>query len=532
MPLLTLHVLLLLATCPLVAGTPASFPASVREPSSCPSPREQFSLACMPEGQAYLFGGRSSDAKGSSVLTASSEYWLFNRQDARWKLIEPGPDSRGFGKPVARYGHASAVFGYSTMGFTYIFGGAASNGTYLQDVWKIHSEVNNIENWTRVDTQWNESVHRPVARAFSGVATINNDARLFVFGGRLQLDSSLVHVYTTNELLVLDTSLDIPTFSVAFRYNRTCSSTNPPTCPVPRHSSGATLGAHDSLVFFFGGKNERGPLFNDVWAWDSIGSGGWNLFHPGGIDSQLPAPRYGHAIAGIFSARTGSNPATSKLFVFGGFAIDTTDNSEISLSDLWVFDVTNKGWSPVKTTPSSSAPSARGYAGAFFKLGTPPNAPFIVYGGANLKNGVFNDMFQINPSNTASASSQWQIVSQPSCTVDPKPPSPFPPSPSPDPSPPSPRIPGNITNGTNTSVIPSNSMSAAAAMAVVVLVLILGFGLAAGWVHWRKVKAGRSNEQGAFVRLGKKSSSSSFSPGDSSQDKSYGAIAPHPSSWD
>jgi N-acetylneuraminic acid mutarotase len=133
-----------------------------------------------------------------------------------------------------------------------------------------------------------------------------------------------------------------------------------------------TIAADDEAkqLIVFGGRDANYAALNDTWIFD-LDARTWTQ-----IDSDAPAPRFGHAVA--------VDQATRRLYLFGG------QNQDAFFNDTWQFDLESREWRQLDTG-EQTAPSPRyGLAGILDGTGG-----FIVSHGFTFE-GRFDDTWSFD----------------------------------------------------------------------------------------------------------------------------------------
>lgn len=111
--------------------------------------------------------------------------------------------------------------------------------------------------------------------------------------------------------------------------------------PSARYGHAATVVG--TRVYVFGGRGERGAVFNDLWALD-VNTWAWSRLPS---SSAPPSPRFGHSLTAV----------GGRLVVFGGW------DGHRANGEIWVFDEGTLSWSRPRV--GGTPPRARqGHAGA------------------------------------------------------------------------------------------------------------------------------------------------------------------------
>lgn len=303
---------------------PATHVWTALTPTASPSARHDFGLVWdSTRNKAVLFGGMQIDTSGVSGIP-KQDSWEWDPSTATWTERT----SQG-SKPAARYGHSMAFDGSRNK--VVVFGGFdMATGGSLNDVWDWDPTTGT---WSQRLTGAEEGM--PAARRYASL--ISDDAR-----GQLDLIAGMVgydpygkggtggmiimppYYYGntgSNEVWELDpvkpaftdrsAPLDIPTA----RYGH-CMAYYPPT----------------GKVYVFGGADQTGKLFDDLWSWD------------GKIWTQVAADVRPQ---GRSETALAYDPARKSLLLFGGNSNNSGSN------DTWEWTAA-QGWSQLK--PASVSP--------------------------------------------------------------------------------------------------------------------------------------------------------------------------------
>lgn len=163
----------------------------------------------------------------------------------------------------------------------------------------------------------------PAGRGNAAIWCTDTDA-IYLFGGRTQ-DGR------TNDLWRFEEEADRWLWiDRAYLDNRTW---HPPAV------SGAVFWAApgDRHLWLYGGRDDDGRVSDQMWRYDT-GHRSWEHILEGSA-SPSPGPRFG----ATFWYRAGQN----QLFLYGG----NTNDTDVVLGDLWVFDTKSLVWSLVQSDP-------------------------------------------------------------------------------------------------------------------------------------------------------------------------------------
>jgi len=309
------------------------------------STRFDSSMVLVTDSNWLVFGGTQDDWSTTNSL------WKYSTDLHNWVLLEPATVL-----PPPLNDHSAVYQTCSERMF--VFGGITPTGV-TADLW-IYSVGTNQWSLAIPTTPWPtpRSGHSAIISTYEG-----ND-EMTVFGGT---DSQGVPL---NEIWV---------YNIA--HNRwtevTPSGTKPPSRSY--HSGTFYPSSRKGQLVIFGGFANNSEM-NDLWIFD-FDTSKWSLLSSG---SSSIRSRSGH-IASIYG---------SKLIIFGG---ESYENGLWStLNDLWVFDIHNRTWQSLTTSP---VPASR--LGG--KSVTLSNGSLVVFGGIQLQNGTdwtpsqwFNDLWVLH----------------------------------------------------------------------------------------------------------------------------------------
>ncbi len=304
-----------------------------------PAPRRGgVFLAAPDKQQLYLFGG-----KGQQGFLG--DLWQFDLKAKKWEALSPE------GGPSPRSG-ASGVWD-SVRKQIIIAGGLDATG-YRRDVWAYRPEASQ---WQKLASTSDAKVP---GRAYAAAAYDPVHDALFWFGGQ-SVDGDLSDTWRyqigNNKWEIAPAGSMVPAarYHAAAAYDIAsqqvilfggCSSP-PQPCPrgdtwsydvvdqmwqqyVPqpvrpqsRQQMGIAFDQQHNLMLLYGGGNDSGQAFDDLWAFQAI-SGSWRLVASG---SKGPGSRYGAMAAWI------ADPP--RFILFGGI------QGSAYLSDLWALPLTD-----------------------------------------------------------------------------------------------------------------------------------------------------------------------------------------------
>jgi len=146
---------------------------------------------------------------------------------------------------------------------------------------------------------------------------------------------------------------------------------------IPSGRGGAVFAAIDTRIFMFGGWQQSGEFFNDLFVLD-VPTLTWEN-RTADTSGAIPPPRTSHG----FLSHDG------KLYVFGGFGYPAVRN------DLFVLDPSTLAWTDLTPQAAAGAPSPRRDM-AFFSFG----GGIYVFGGKDaqgITGVVLNDLYRLDP---------------------------------------------------------------------------------------------------------------------------------------
>jgi hypothetical protein len=198
---------------------------------------------------------------------------------------------------------------------------------------------------------------------------------IFVFGGRDQTG-------LLNDLYALQAEGWIPAWSQLLPRG---------TPPSLRAGHTMILVPSRNRILVFGGYNPVGRCLNDLWALDSLASGGhWYQLTPAGTP---PSPRAEHSAV--------YDSVFDRMVVYAG-----RDSISNPMADLWALDSVSTGngrWRQM--SPSGTPPSARfNHTAAYNNFF--PNYSMAVFGGRN-SSGALADLYSLNLTTTQGA---WSVL--------------------------------------------------------------------------------------------------------------------------
>ncbi|MBI2448145.1 hypothetical protein HYV44_01095, partial [Candidatus Microgenomates bacterium] len=270
--------------------------------------------------------------------------------------------------PSARYG--SAVAWDNTNATKYVFGGIASGGTLLNDLWKFNVST---RSWSQITT----SGGPPAARDGSSMIWHPTNGKLYLFGGYKDPPAVLNDLWEFNittstwtqlsptggppatryyqsavwdtansKILVFggcDSVVAMTCYNTVWAYNpvaNTWAEYSAPTGgpPTARNGHSAVWNTGNNLMYVFGGSADGTSYRNDLWTFDPTGSGTWAEI----ADTGPPTARDGHI--GVWDS------LNNDMIVFSGY--DGTSY----FNEIWNYDIAGNTWtqlSPIGATPTA-----------------------------------------------------------------------------------------------------------------------------------------------------------------------------------
>ena len=241
-------------------------------PGDGPSPRfAHTAIWDEPRSRLVVFSGQGGPGE------FFSDVWAFDPAAGEW--VELAGDRAG---PENRYGSCA---GYDPAGDRFLISHGFTDGGRFDDTWAFDLGAGS---WTEVSP----AGARPLRRCLHTCAYDPVDGSLFLFGG--QSNDRARH----DDAWILDTGgwTEVATTGPAAR----------------KFTSAVPLGGE---VLLFGG--DGGDPLADLWALD-VGAGAWS---PADVPGAAPPGRHSHAAA--------HDPATGRMWVFGGRGADG------ERADLW-----------------------------------------------------------------------------------------------------------------------------------------------------------------------------------------------------
>ncbi len=275
-----------------------------------------------------LFGGCGPHCGNVTTWNYTANLWM------PWGSF--GPKVNPSNSPPGRMNASMIFFNSTTTGTTtatssqvvLLFGGLATNGTLLNDLWTFSGGV-----WTKA----NETGAIPSPRQSAAFA-YNSSANVAVLFGGCGSTCPLSDTYLLN----------YSSYSSSWKWTAITPATSPPA----RYAASMTYDARDSEILLFGGRGATGPLA-DTWTYDN-NSSTWNQCTATACTgSNAPSARWGAAMtydsADRFVVLFGGCGATCPLddtwtYVGGSWARLLTANSPPGSYDSAVANDTRGGY--------------------------------------------------------------------------------------------------------------------------------------------------------------------------------------------
>ena len=293
-----------------------------------------------------MFGGFGHDDEATRTPRVLNDMWLWNATTGAWTLVRQGRHGATGKirlKPPARQG--ATACGVTGIMFI-LFGGVGPRGKTLYDTWIFDLKSSRwLPLYVHTARQRVKMTHPPGRSHAAGWCTTDS---LVVFGGHDRAnqlnDTWTLSLRTLLWVQILDgSSVDGESSDHVF--------------PVSR-SGTTTWTRSDGSLYLFGGLKNRqlmqrrtfdaADLLADLWLL-SLHNASWTLVHTGS-PSKLGA----HRNIGVSESPGRRRRCASwydknnNLWLFGGEGIsdavaDATTRSQL-LSDVWLFNVTQKEW--------------------------------------------------------------------------------------------------------------------------------------------------------------------------------------------
>ncbi|RHZ00040.1 hypothetical protein DYB35_011835, partial [Aphanomyces astaci] len=301
-------------------------------PSLQPSPRANFSLSSMVNGDLLMFGGEYFDGECNVCY---NELYRWNLEANEWKLIS-SPNT-----PPPRCSHQSVVY----RDHLYVFGGefaTADQFYHYRDLWRLDLKTNS---WECL-----EGKGGPSPRSGHRMTVWRN--YLVVFGGFYEAARETKYVSTTTTSSTITPSTrrwfnDLFLFNFADLKWKKISLPVHKASPAPRSGCQLAVMASNDTIFMYGGdakgknvgEKAEGKVYTDIWA----------LHMAPIIKAQDPTweklSRKGHAP----SPRSGATMAVYKnrALLFGGVFDEEGRRHELKsvfYNDMFAYDMERKRW--------------------------------------------------------------------------------------------------------------------------------------------------------------------------------------------
>ncbi|WP_455393069.1 Kelch repeat-containing protein, partial [[Eubacterium] cellulosolvens] len=261
-------------------------------PVNYPPPNYAQAMASINrDDKVVMFGGRNDAGFNNNT-------WIYDLSESKWADNTPAnPNTTN--NPLPRMGCSMARFPGTNK---FILFGGYGGSSYFNDTW-IYDFDNNT--WTNENPEGNI----PHQRAYYGLAPIESDDKVILFGGRFSQASNII-LY--DDTWVYDLS--------ANRWTERTLNTKPPA----RYShSLASISGSDEILLF-GGYLGGFDLFGDTWIYDPNNGteGTWNEIPEESLKDR-PDKRFAYGLASI--------PDIDSIVLFGGRDIDWAND------ETWVY---------------------------------------------------------------------------------------------------------------------------------------------------------------------------------------------------
>jgi len=292
-----------------------------------PSPRSNFSLTPLPNGDLMMFGGEYCDGAGTIVY---NDLFRWNIEKMEWKLIE-SPNT-----PAPRCSHQAVYFNEKL----YVFGGeyaTLDQFHHYRDLWTLDLKTNA---WTEI-------------HATGDCPSARSGHRMCVWRGYLVLFAGFFEQKR-------DMHWYCDTYIYTFATESWCQVQHKPLAHIPRKRSGHQMFVHaqDDCIYMYGGfskeklavqdsSRKEAQVHDDMWMLDL------------------------RPVLGISSQKDGTDNDADSAAATGSIKKDKTKKEK---SAEPVFDANKAAWSRV--AKKGSAPSIR--SGAVI---VPYKARAILFGG-------------------------------------------------------------------------------------------------------------------------------------------------------
>jgi hypothetical protein len=340
-------------------GTGAWTPIAIA--GSNPSARCQLGMVYREStGTILLFGGGNANGHtdGTTVSKSLGDTWELDPAAKTWTLLSPATS------PSVR--HDFGMVWDSSREKVVLFGGmqidiVGATGVPKQDVW----------DWDPGTATWNERIAsgtKPSPRAGHAMAFDASRNLVVVFGG---LDMATAGM--KNDLWDWD-----PT-AAAWARRLSGSETGVPASRS--HAAMVSDPTRERLQIFGGEINASSGVLasvrsDEVWELDPATAAFTDRTAP----RDLPPERADHAMA--------YNPATGKVYIYGGWQSDEKAGTGTGFEDLWEWDGTS--WTEVTGTPR---PASRSVAAMAYD---PARRSLILYGGYLYGGGMTDETWEWN----------------------------------------------------------------------------------------------------------------------------------------
>ncbi len=298
---------------------------SQRTTTTAPSARAGFGFATSGgASRVYLFGGMEILVPNTPG-TPKQDIWEYDGEAGTWT-----ERTAAGSKPSPRFGHGMAI---DASGQVLVFGGfdIGSSGS-KKDVWSWSPTSATWQGHEAGGSPW------PRARQWASLVVGGSAGHAFLVAGLIN-DSGTgpdggVPLYgsylASREVWELDPST-----------TTWVERSSPSDSPAPRQSHAITADPLSGKVYVFGGSNEMGDIYDDLWEWN----GSKWVECTGEIKPQARS-----TTAMVY------DPVRKSLILFGGDTRDAATGWNTYLDDTWEWSLGTRQWSKLQPT---TAPGPR-----------------------------------------------------------------------------------------------------------------------------------------------------------------------------
>jgi len=321
-----------------------------------PSPRSNFSLTALPNGDLLMFGGEYCDGAGTTVY---NDLYRWNVEKMEWKMIE-SPNT-----PAPRCSHQAVYFNEKL----YVFGGeyaTLDQFHHYRDLWSLDLKTNT---WTEI-------------HATGDCPSARSGHRMCVWRGYMVLFAGFFEQKR-------DMHWYCDTYIYTFATESWCQVQHKPLAHIPRKRSGHQMfvNAQDDCIYMYGGfskeklavqdsSRKEAQVHDDMWMLDLkpvLGISSQKYGDDNDMDSVTAAgsskkdkAKKEKSIEPVFDAnkaiwsrvaKKGSSPSIrsgavivsykTRAILFGGVYDEETAGHglhSVFYSDLYAFDLVGGRW--------------------------------------------------------------------------------------------------------------------------------------------------------------------------------------------